>query len=86
MPRALPCPTCGNDHSLRFRLRTDVDEDGNYGAGADHWINCEGCGMIGPVRRSPSEAGNAWNEERAKENHPSTQYPIVERLRPPTTE
>jgi Fe2+ or Zn2+ uptake regulation protein len=53
MGKALPCDVCKSDHQLRFRRYSESNE---------HWINCEGCGQIGPVKSSIPEAGEAWNE------------------------
>ncbi len=60
MGKALPCDICHDDSKLTFKHYSDKE----------YWVNCDRCGRIGPVKSSPSEAGDAWNEEmgKSKEN------------------
>lgn len=49
---AAPCRNCGGK-KLMFKENSETDE---------HWVHCDTCGQIGPVKGSVPEAGDAWNE------------------------
>lgn len=52
MGEAVACKNCGGKQ-LKFKENSDTDE---------HWVHCDTCGQIGPVKGSVPEAGDAWNE------------------------
>ena len=56
MEKALKCKCCGNDDTLQFK------HIGPF----NWWVHCDECGATGPVKPTPTEAGQAWNEEQVK--------------------